>query len=683
MYIVVEDFKVGLDRRRKQISGVPGALWDCENAHISRGGDIEKRKAFVSTYALPAGLTFGLYSLNGNLYTFGQGTTPGSMPVGVNYQQLAHPLGQAMTRLLSVEAFNGQIYAIATYADGSTYHFYNGSRVTTWDALGASVASNTTLAAALALRIDADPAYIASAVGAIITVTAQSPGTAFTTAQSTVNYGSVADQTITITPVIANVPEVVATGTVTITGGSAGAGNYLSSVTVNGVQVLGANVLWTTSHDATAALVAAQINLNVSTPEYTAVAVGAVVTISAAAGTGSGPNGFVVAKTDNGTLTSTTANMASGVSGVAQVTKFTIGGTFEAADQFTITLAGVDFILTGVSSGTGTTAIAFKSKVYSTASSLAYFSALNNPASFGAGVGSGFLNLSNFGNGSQTLTAIAKYQGNLAFFSRNTVQVWFIDTNEDNNDFKQSLDNTGTVSPRSISGFGNNDVFYLAPTGVRSLRARDASNAAFVSDTGTNIDPLVVSTRKALSDTVVQNAVGVIEPVEGRYMLALGPTVFVFSYFPGSKVSAWSTYLPGFTISDFAIVNDALYARSGDTVYQYGGAAGETYDSCTVKATLPFLTSKKPGTKKKLNGFDLACENTWDVHMLVDPRNTARMAKLGTVTDSTYVEKLPGASLESTHFAPQLTCTQPGAASLSSVCLHYELLEKELGEGDE
>jgi hypothetical protein len=60
---------------------------------------------------------------------------------------------------------------------------------------------------------------------------------------------------------------------------------------------------WTESNEQTAANIAANINAFSSTPDYTAVANGASVTIYAAAGTGTGPNGFAVVVTMAGTVT--------------------------------------------------------------------------------------------------------------------------------------------------------------------------------------------------------------------------------------------------------------------------------------------------------------------------------------------------------------------------------------------
>ena len=46
-YIVVENFKGGIDGRRMDVTATPGTLTELKNAHITRGGEIEKRPAFV------------------------------------------------------------------------------------------------------------------------------------------------------------------------------------------------------------------------------------------------------------------------------------------------------------------------------------------------------------------------------------------------------------------------------------------------------------------------------------------------------------------------------------------------------------------------------------------------------------------------------------------------------------
>lgn len=106
--------------------------------------------------------------------------------------------------------------------------------------------------------------------------------------------------------------EVLSSGTVTLNTGAAGS---VDTLTVNSVEIMGAAVPFNSTLTQTAADVAAQINRNKSNPDYTATSSGAVVTIKALPGTGTAPNGFVVASTVT-TITKTDANMAGGVASV-------------------------------------------------------------------------------------------------------------------------------------------------------------------------------------------------------------------------------------------------------------------------------------------------------------------------------------------------------------------------------
>lgn len=104
--------------------------------------------------------------------------------------------------------------------------------------------------------------------------------------------------------------EVLSNGTVTLSG----ANGQVSGITVNSVEIMSGIVLWDTDLTTTAANVAADINSNLSSPEYTATSSGAVITIKALPGTGSTPNTYVVATTvSGGTLAASDVNLASGV----------------------------------------------------------------------------------------------------------------------------------------------------------------------------------------------------------------------------------------------------------------------------------------------------------------------------------------------------------------------------------
>lgn len=98
--------------------------------------------------------------------------------------------------------------------------------------------------------------------------------------------------------------EVLSSGTLTLTGGASGS---INTLTVNSVAVIDAAVPFNSTLAQTAADLAAAINNSLSSPEYTATASGAVVTITAKRGTGTTPNGYAVAATATTVTTSNTA----------------------------------------------------------------------------------------------------------------------------------------------------------------------------------------------------------------------------------------------------------------------------------------------------------------------------------------------------------------------------------------
>lgn len=141
-YFVVTDFRGGLNTNKLAVTGVPGTLRTLRNAHINRGGEIEKRKAFVPRWTLPAG-TFGLAALDGRPFVFGPDAAP-TMPTGVTYQRLAPPASEGMRGILSAKPFLGKMHTIVEWTNAKTDQFYDGTRVTEYagfeDAQNARVA---------------------------------------------------------------------------------------------------------------------------------------------------------------------------------------------------------------------------------------------------------------------------------------------------------------------------------------------------------------------------------------------------------------------------------------------------------------------------------------------------------------------------------------------------------------
>lgn len=322
--------------------------------------------------------------------------------------------------------------------------------------------------------------------------------------------------------------------------------------------------------------------------------------------------------------------------------------------------------------GYGSLVVTHRRKLYSSVGSIVYFPVIDTATNWNTASGAGFQNMNTAQGGSETVTAMTKYQSYLAIFSRSVVQIWNMADNASNNADVQVIGETGTRSPKSARSFGDLDAFYLSDAGVRSLRARNYTNTAGVNDVGTPIDPVVLDWIDTLTDAEVEAACSIVDPRDGRFWLAIAGRVFVFSYFPSKKISAWSWYEPGFTISDMLTFGGRVYARSGNSIYLYGGDDGDSYGSdYDVTVGLPFISTGKEATFKQWIGMDVSATGEWTATLLIDPNDEANEVQIGDLEGVTWAEEAVLAVGHSTHIAPVLVHRGAGYASLSKIGLHY------------
>lgn len=260
------------------------------------------------------------------------------------------------------------------------------------------------------------------------------------------------------------------------------------------------------------------------------------------------------------------ADAATGAGGVWQVT---LTGTWALGDAYSLTLTEVASgrsLTLGEGALTGaepTFALTYKKKLYLIGGGQTmFFSALEEPTIFNDlnQAGNSFMDLSNEYGLADDLLAGVIYQGRMAVFARRSIQIVQVDPDPANYAVGQTLENIGTVNGASVRGMGDYDVLFCADSGVRSLRVRDSSNNAQVMDLGTPIDSLVQARLLSVGTATMAS---IVEPISGRYWLAIGNLVYVFSYFPSSGIAAWSTYEPG-----------AVFAASSSV---YGGGPAEWF----------------------------------------------------------------------------------------------------------
>lgn len=350
-YLLLEGFPKGLDARKFNLSAPAGTLVELQDGHLTNGGEIEKRKAFVEyadvtqtetgSEATTGVRTFGMQETSVGLTVFGSALAYGTastqsqpvlsaaMPAGVTYQQLKHPAvidgvtyEKIKHAIVSTGAIAGGVYsrtygsaifALATFADGNTFGYYNGSLVRdfTDGLVMAHIDTNVKLAQALTEMInrsdDWTAAQLANPNDHKVNVTGPTGAVYNLTAAETSDTG-----TLTVTKTsdpTGTIPARAAVGGFTVVAGSAGAANKITKVEVGpagGTLVeitnTAADVAWTTSNEVTAKLLADSINTFNSTPEYSATASGATVTITAATTAGDTPNDYVVKVTCEGNV---------------------------------------------------------------------------------------------------------------------------------------------------------------------------------------------------------------------------------------------------------------------------------------------------------------------------------------------------------------------------------------------
>lgn len=167
-YTIVDNFSAGLDSRRHILNSKPGTLAKIVNAHITRGGEIEKRKKFElfdnSFNGVDDLTVYGLEATSDGLHaftTFDDVSLPQPVGGNVNLQRLMIPdlpptigvgkvfassgaekIKNYQTPVIST-VFGGKIFAIQKYRGGTINQpgyslfsfclaFYNGVPINDW-----------------------------------------------------------------------------------------------------------------------------------------------------------------------------------------------------------------------------------------------------------------------------------------------------------------------------------------------------------------------------------------------------------------------------------------------------------------------------------------------------------------------------------------------------------------------
>lgn len=340
-----------------------------------------------------------------------------------------------------------------------------------------------------------------------------------------------------------------------------------------------------------------------------------------------------------------------------------------------------------VPEGKGKNIRTYKEKMYGVLGRTIYFSAVGDPtkwtdpAPVGGVVtrnGSGFINIGANDADSEDLVSMEVYYDKLAIFSKLATQLWFMDPDPAANTYQQTLRDAGTLAANSVRQFVANDIYYLGNYGVRSLRARDLTITAAVSDVGSPVDTLFQELLSTKGEEYMSKAQALLNPRNGRFFMILPNDIFVLSSYPSPNISAWGRYDAPGTIVNTVYSDPFIYVRDNtDKLWRFGGAGTTTFDSSAVDVTLPYLSFELPATMKTFKGVDVSCTGTWDVFVGLDPSNPVAEDKIATISGPTFLNgRIPFVG-RSTHIRLRFRNASPGPATLSKVFIHYEKAETE------
>lgn len=240
-----------------------------------------------------------------------------------------------------------------------------------------------------------------------------------------------------------------------------------------------------------------------------------------------------------------------------------------------------------------------------------------NPRDWTAANDAGFLPTGLNSRGDRSTNALGVYQNKLVALSRDGAQVWQVDPDPTNMALDTIVENVGTSFPRTVANVAG-DLYFLSDYGFRSITTLQLTSKLADVDVGSPIDSLV----RAETKVPGVNPKSFYFYGTGQYVSAIDSRLFVYSISRTAKIAAWSQYFLSRSVDAFAELGQALYIRSGDSVYKLDDSVS-TDDGAQfeVLIELPYMNFKSPGQLKRITGVDVVIEGRCDFSIGFDVRD--------------------------------------------------------------
>lgn len=665
-YTVVKSFERGIDTRRIIDSIEPGGMLDAKDCHVTRGGEIEKRAAFVRIRGLPPN-SKGLHVLPDLKYHV-WGTDPAAVPpesleAGGTYHQIPHPDGLALESILCVEEFQTKLYVIAQYTGGKLLHWWGGDGAGGQDFI---IIRQTPDQGGVISPPDPD------SPDPPVVVDPPPVGESGASPKASWNfYTWVVPPNWTVTNPPASLLQycwLLAPGSkykfsgadqdawslVTPTGTDS-QGKPFTSVRVDGAET---NIALKFSDE---------IN------KGPAAAFGVKFY-----GKASGTQLTVYADEIGTRFNSWTIQWGGYLNPFPDYKNTLTGGLNRETTSFFSALAHVEPHAEGDPDPPrllGTYACAHNTKMYTCNGSRLNFSKIHDATRWDdSDLGAGNIEMDMVAEGTPVLVAMADYQDLMAVFCLRHVLLWRMDPDPLQNYKVQILHRTGLVAPHAQIAYGEGEVMYLDRSGIRSLRVHSGVDEAYAADIGTMIDLLVRPKIEASTPLQkLRNFWAEVEPHSGRLWMVLHDVAFVLSYYPANKVSAWTRYdLTACPVDYMNATQDGLYWRSGNDLMCYAGENNATYDATEAVARIPYVDGGKPATHKNWMAVDVAAQGTWQIKASFDPTQPTAFDLIANITKSSYAQQKLAMNGQSPSVSLEFRTSFVGRAILSNCAVHYD-----------
>lgn len=309
-------------------------------------------------------------------------------------------------------------------------------------------------------------------------------------------------------------------------------------------------------------------------------------------------------------------------------------------------------------------------KIWAIKGDVVRFCAAGTPRDWTLASDAGFLPVGRYQSGTSESLALGTLKKQLSVFFIDGVQIWNVDEDPANNSLNVNVPGVGTQYPASPASFSS-DVFFLSDIGFRSITVVTTNVDNFQdSDIGSPIDDLVVP---SLPTTL--NPTGVYVPGLGQYWDFIGNTAWVYTVSRTAKLACWSQYEFGVTVDAVAALNNKLYIRSGNKVYELSRSVF-TDDGALVPVSieLPYLDAKEPGNLKQWTGADWVGVGTAQMGFRYEQNDGTKKTQEYAYTGDTSPGTLHPVEVCSTNIAPVITHEADEDFRMDALRLYYNSL---------